>query len=316
MPRYRCGSCGSIYSARVDANLTCVLWRCGNAKMSLAGPAYNGERAKQLAAHQKKRAKAEAVRAKRTGTLRTRRGIVDYVNAPNLDGLEDREETEAALEEVDDEELEREAEDTDFVPTANRWDFGQRLTVGDMIERVVFPLNLSNIKTILQTIAGPIDGERQKDCALIIGAALGVQRVSAWALTNQIGLPMGTRWFAGNKDTAEWCHLVGVSLGGTTVAGNLIAASFAANTYMGVIEKAIQGRTDLRASVTIEGLSHAVGGTANHPHIAEKIHYAIVRLTDSHQLTEFVIDARISQFSDADRQRVEQQITHDVPAAH
>ena len=69
------------------------------------------------------------------------------------------------LDELKDRELVLKIEDTEYVPTANRWEFGQRLTEADMIERPNFPLNMSVVKSTTEKIAGLVTGERQKSGA-------------------------------------------------------------------------------------------------------------------------------------------------------
>lgn len=336
MPTYECSNCSTKYMTKTDGNFNCCNLKCNNAPLykvliplaSQRSQPYQ-KRTSYAIANSKLQLKLTTQKTQhrrlrtydgKTDTLDPSKQI-DYREKHDDDEYEnsdDERATKAVLALVDNEELDREAQDSEFVPTADRWNFDQRLTIGDMKERTQYPNGLSQIKkSRLSPITAQIEGERAKDCAQIIGQALGVSRVSAWAISNQVGAPIGRRWSLGEKDTAEWCHLVGVALGGKTTDDNLVAASYCANTYMGVIEKAVQGRTDLEVEIRVEGQQSALFGSKNsknYDHIAEKIEYAISKVGSGSALIAFTIDALISGFSKADADKVAHAVKNALPS--
>ena len=74
----------------------------------------------------------------------------------------------------------------------------------------------------------------------------------------------------------------------------------------------MQGRTDLKIKIEVEGLSARIGGAKHIDHLGERLTYAILRAKDDHQYIEFTIDCRISGFSDTNRQQVEKLIGQSV----
>ncbi|MFV8749328.1 hypothetical protein ACNOYE_02125 [Nannocystaceae bacterium ST9] len=122
-----------------------------------------------------------------------------------------------------------------------------------------------------------------------MGAKVGNKAKSAqkWAGRGQ---PYKTNRYA----SLEWCHLQADSLGGPTTVGNLVAASFAANTEMLVIEHYLKGKTHLGIEVT----AHC--GSA---HVAEFIEYDIYTMTMNGSTThkfKLLIDARNDYFTEDD----------------
>jgi hypothetical protein len=314
VPDYQCANCETVWFAKVQKNPTCPKLACNNQRLVRITTRNRNVPRKLLSKAVARVNVQRAAKAARVATFRTLNPI-NYEDKTDYADAEDAEETKQALAAVDDAEMEREVEDADFVPTSDRWNFVQRLTTARMAVRVLpqnwWPL----IKDHTGTIAGPVDGERQVSCGAVIGRALGLKSISAWGISNQMGVPIGRKWFAGNKDTAEWCHLVGVSLGGRTVEANLAAASFCANTFMGVIEKEIQGRTDLDVTVEVVGsLPQRDRRWPQFDHIADWIVYTIGRhVRPDPPLVRFVIDARIHAFSVEDADDVAGEIKQKVP---
>jgi hypothetical protein len=98
---------------------------------------------------------------------------------------------------------------------------------------VVYPHDATYRKTASNQI-GPSPGRGNQNT--VMGG-------SAW---QHVG---GPDYAVNPKVSFEWCHLIADSLGGPTVATNLVAASYGCNTEMNVIEHRIQGRTELSVEV-------------------------------------------------------------------
>ncbi len=123
----------------------------------------------------------------------------------------------------------------------------------------------------------------------VMGKALGVKAKSAQRWAGR-GKPYKVNRFA----SLEWCHLQADSLGGPTSVDNLVAASFAANTEMLVIEHELKGKTQFGVEV---------GAFGDAPHVAEFIEYKVYRMPFSGSnrlLYTRVIDARNDYFTKDD----------------
>jgi hypothetical protein len=102
----------------------------------------------------------------------------------------------------------------------------------------------------------------------------------------------------------EWCHLIADSLGGATTMDNLVASSYAANTAMCVIEKAIE---DYKNKFIFEICVEAYG---TKDHVADWILYKIRVCGGSNSgkkkvkreagMLEFKIDGKNDEFSKED----------------
>ena len=99
----------------------------------------------------------------------------------------------------------------------------------------------------------------------------------------------------------EWCHLWASCLGGATTSDNLVAASYACNTFMMAIETCIKSRTDLSISVSAY-CSDAQGN------VAEAIRYRIFKKSTGKPLFDRLIDATVQHFSLADLRQLQQDL--------
>lgn len=99
----------------------------------------------------------------------------------------------------------------------------------------------------------------------------------------------GQPWHPEKRKSLEWCHLVADSLGGDTSADNLVAASYAANTFMLTIESRLQSKSALQVEVTAR---------CSKDNCAELILYKIIRQDGKEQTWR--IDARNDNFSEDD----------------
>lgn len=91
----------------------------------------------------------------------------------------------------------------------------------------------------------------------------------------------------------EWCHLRAAGLGGITDKTNLVAASYACNTFMTILEGYIDKRTDLSAKVTAYLKSK---------YVAEAIKYEIFK--KNKLIYSALIDAEAQHFSKLDYEKM------------
>lgn len=110
------------------------------------------------------------------------------------------------------------------------------------------------------------------------------------------------------KYSEEWCHLQAASLGGQTVDSNLVAASYACNTYMMAIESYIRCRTELSLSVTAYCSDHGC-------EVAEAIKYRIYERKGTNLIARFceIIDATAQHFSQTDLDVLKGKLRSSVP---
>ncbi len=106
----------------------------------------------------------------------------------------------------------------------------------------------------------------------------------------------------------EWCHLQASSLGGPTVSTNLVAASFACNTYMMAIESYIKNRNELSVTVSAYCTDPAC-------EVADAIRYKIYRRAGTKliELFRVVIDATAQHFSKDDLETLKRALKQQVP---
>lgn len=202
-------------------------------------------------------------------------------------------------------------DDDTWEPPARSYNINMRLTTG------LFRMSCRNINLIAfnqamtkqrsQLITGVAGRE---PCCDVMGLAIhGSGKVSAAQYAKSQG-----KWpeLFINKNTKdakqrpEWCHLIADSLGGPTVADNLVAASYGANTYMAVIEALLKGRTALRVTAT---------AYCSADHFAELIVYTIEY---KNQSITFNIDGRNYHFTIDDMTDVQNRVNawmkqHRVP---
>ncbi|WP_179403443.1 hypothetical protein [Burkholderia guangdongensis] len=99
----------------------------------------------------------------------------------------------------------------------------------------------------------------------------------------------------------EWCHLWASCLGGPTTSDNLVAASYACNTFMMAIETNLKSRTDLCISVS------AYCSDAN-GNVADAIRYKIFEVGTGKELFNRLIDATAQHFSRSDLMQLQQDL--------
>lgn len=185
--------------------------------------------------------------------------------------------------------MEETAEDPNFLLPA-QFNPNMRFTAGPARRtcRVAgsYPINLAYLKVISQQTIDEAQ-HRPDSTSSVMGAAIsGSGTLSAW-------MHAGFTDYTVDKFTsAEWCHLWADCLGGPTVAGNLVAASYCANTEMLVIEHKIKGKRQFKITVIAD---------CSAEHVAEMITYQI-HSTKPGVRPNFIrrIDAKNHAFTKAD----------------
>lgn len=183
----------------------------------------------------------------------------------------------------------RESEDEAWAP-AEQYTPAMRFTTHDMETnlRLGPPSGLTLKQLSCTRITAALPGERQKSTKSPMGAA-------AWRHAQKFGAPNAGSFTLGSRDHYEWCHLQAVSLGGSTIAANLVAAHYALNTYMSVVEEHLRGKTHLEVGIDVY---------CTHADVADYIVYSVYRATDRKCLISLNMDGRMTCFSVADRERV------------
>lgn len=123
--------------------------------------------------------------------------------------------------------------------------------------------------------------------------------VSAWRLARNHGAPNANKFTAHKKNHYEYCHLLGVALGGRTNLGNLVAGHYALNTYMMAIESRLQG----------SGFEVEVTAYCSYPHIADFVKYRVYKSKQTTPFIDIDIDGRITRFSRLDLEELDRQLT-------
>lgn len=174
-----------------------------------------------------------------------------------------------------------------------------RLTTAHYSERTGFGAMVFNhLKSTDWERPGAPVGRPESTGSAMGRAINGGGSLTAWA---HAGYP---EYKADPKASAEWCHLLADSLGGPTESGNLVAASYSANTYMAAIESQVaNARGAFEIKIEAYGLS---------PHIAELIIYR-VRATagpvDGPVKSDvFHIDGRCTAFSAGDFENIKRRV--------
>lgn len=183
-------------------------------------------------------------------------------------------------------------DDDDYAPS-EQYTPAMRFTDEDMESglRLSAPNGLLTKSSGRVSIKAAISGEREKSTNNQMNGD------AAWSYARGLGACNSGEYALGARNYYEWCHLQGVSLGGSTVAANLIAGHYAVNTYMSVVEECLRGKTALQ----IEVVAHAV-----HANVADFIVYSIYKASDGKLVTSIAIDGHMTYFSSRDRDRVRQ----------
>ncbi|WP_345533767.1 hypothetical protein [Viridibacterium curvum] len=135
------------------------------------------------------------------------------------------------------------------------------------------------------TVTNAIPGERSKSTNTAMGG------IAAWRHARSAKAPNSKRYCLGSKNYYEWCHLHADSLGGSCVELNLVAAHYAVNTYMMIIEAELKGKSGLETEVT---------AFCSQDDIADWIEYKVFAKGKSAPLLVELIDGRITNFSRSD----------------
>jgi hypothetical protein len=118
-----------------------------------------------------------------------------------------------------------------------------------------------------------------------------------WANWGSVSPARGMPYNKNKYCSLEWCHLVADSLGGPTTSDNLVAASYAANTFMMTIEEKLNAKSTLSIQVKAD---------CSTDHVAEFIYYTVNKGNSNKTWT---IDARNDYFTKADYETVGKSVT-------
>ena len=113
-----------------------------------------------------------------------------------------------------------------------------------------------------------------------------------WANWGGVSPARGMPYTKNKYCSLEWCHLIADSLGGPTMCDNLVAASYAANTYMMTIEEKLNAQSNLSIQIKAE---------CSRDHVAEFIYYTVIKGNSQNTWT---IDARNDYFTMANYEAV------------
>jgi hypothetical protein len=179
-------------------------------------------------------------------------------------------------------------DDADWEPKARNFNLNMRLTESgknNMIQRsvnnvVVIPLFKKSMTKRITKAAG-----RHTTGAVMGSHICGKGTISASKVSS------GKKYSRGAKDYDEWCHLIGDALGGATIAKNLVAGSYSANTFMAVLEILLKGETALELNVW---------ATCYKEHVAEFIYFQVQLVKDTNKNITFTIDAKCRYFTAKD----------------
>lgn len=116
-------------------------------------------------------------------------------------------------------------------------------------------------------------------------------------LAAQTWAARGTPYRTCKYTSLEWCHLFADSLGGPTVGDNLVAASYAANTFMLAIESCLQAKTTLKIQL---------GVVCSKENVAELIDYKVIRPNGVEKI--WTIDARNDHFTRGDYAKIKAEV--------
>jgi DNA-directed RNA polymerase subunit RPC12/RpoP len=190
----------------------------------------------------------------------------------------------------------------DFRPDMRFTADGNRLTCRD--PAVVIVVHAFQMDSVDHTITtSPGRGDTGTEMARVLPVRpLRVISAYTWANWQVIPPTRGLPYRSNKFYSLEWCHLIADSLGGATVSHNLVAASFAANTFMMTIEEKLNARSDL----TIQ-----VRALCSKDHVAEFVYYTVKRGTATNT---WIIDGRNDIFSRADYLAIGQEVTNFIGA--
>lgn len=255
------------------------------------------------------RACTKVTRLSGTGAQRLRKGAIELTPAASgrtvrsnaLEKLRNRKRDEeimerrlraaAELDEAEDSSESDDEDDPDFLPPKSHdYNIQMRLTTSPYAARATYGHDATHLQNKRNQILGTAG---RLNLNKVMGDFLGAPDPGRYAAWKHTGAPK----YSDNKvASSEWCHLIADSLGGPSVPGNLVAASYCANTYMAAIEVLLKGQSGLTLDVTVH---------CSAPHIGEWIHYKIVDTANPAHFYDVSIDALAAGFNGTDLDRVQ-----------
>ena len=130
--------------------------------------------------------------------------------------------------------------------------------------------------------------------------------VSAWKWANRGSKPYRLK----PKESEEWAHLIADCFGGETDADNLVAASFAANSFMNAIEMKLL-EFNGRGNVILSAIAYC-----SKPHVAEFITYSLSSASSSIKALAYLIDATNRHFTKDDWGEIQGEVEQWLKAAN
>jgi hypothetical protein len=191
-------------------------------------------------------------------------------------------------------------DDEDFLPPARDYNVAMRFHGGRHAVRAGFPA-ITDILTCPWTQIGMPAGRASTN------AVMGLAINGRGNLSAQKHSGRGVAYKVNRFRSEEWCHLLADSLGGPTSAANLVAAGYAANTFMAVIESKIQRNNKLDVKVKVY---------CSAPWVAEHIVYKLRATGNSAVQITFSIDAVCTDFDATDAVFYGGQVTAWLKANH
>lgn len=146
----------------------------------------------------------------------------------------------------------------------------------------------SQIKSVLAQVSAAIPNGGQNSAMAASASQVSKRNLPVTQVPGHGGLATPA------NASEEWCHLLAACLGGLTIQGNLVAASYACNTFMLAIEMAVKGNAQFWVEITAY--------CDPDPRVAEAIRYKVMKANSAGRklLFEVLIDARAQHFSRAD----------------
>ena len=285
---FRCVPCKRVYALQADANRS-VKSRaptpdCRSCNQPTSASGFGARKLRSGAILLTAAALSRTAGRMRQAAVRTaakRDALVSARRAAQRRGDQD------SSDESDEELLD---DDDEFLPTPNvPFNIRMRLTQAPYVARSHYSHDAGCVLMATRSIYNTAG---RLDLNLVMGKHMGHPAPRNYPAWRYVG---STAYSINRFDSSEWCHLVADSLGGPSEPGNLVAASFSANTYMAALEALLKGQSALSLTVTAH---------CSAPNLGERIFYRIHH-RQSGKIYDQTIDARAPGFNAANLTNVQ-----------